>query len=350
MNELILHSFRGDWRVPAQDAEPGSVQGLSSGPITGGRSAMYYVLLIFGVIAAAAGVFVIAFGVPMRETPFGAALLIAGSVAVTGGFIVVGLAAALQELQRVVQGLKARPVPRPLRPMERKEGERKDGTERRPGPPRIPMPARQPSPEAPNLIPTNLDAPLEVQPQAPTRKPGPDWLRRAVAEIESAPRFSEAAPDEADTYRTDEVRQPLPDVWPRANPAPEHALPEARQALAAAPPNIFDMVWPSDRRRPETAPEKRFESPIDPPMRPLETRPPPMAPMAPMAPAPLPVPAPAPPARAEPRPLSILKSGVIDEMAYTLFTDGSIEAQMPDGTMRFGSIDELRQHLEKHES
>ena len=54
------------------------------------------------------------------------------------------------------------------------------------------------------------------------------------------------------------------------------------------------------------------------------------------------------PARVEPRPLPILKSGVIDEMAYTLFTDGSIEAQMPDGTMRFASIEELRKHLEKN--
>ena len=54
------------------------------------------------------------------------------------------------------------------------------------------------------------------------------------------------------------------------------------------------------------------------------------------------------PSQAEQRP-AILKSGVIDEMAYTLFTDGSIEANMPDGTMRFASIEELRQHLEKHE-
>ena len=45
--------------------------------------------------------------------------------------------------------------------------------------------------------------------------------------------------------------------------------------------------------------------------------------------------------------MPILKSGVIDEMAYTLFTDGSIEANMPDGTMRFASIEELRQHIEK---
>ena len=72
--------------------------------------------------------------------------------------------------------------------------------------------------------------------------------------------------------------------------------------------------------------------------------------MTPAPPTPPPVaPAPVRPVRAEQRPLPILKSGVIDEMAYTLFTDGSIEAQMPDGTMRFASIEELRQHLEKHE-
>jgi hypothetical protein len=52
--------------------------------------------------------------------------------------------------------------------------------------------------------------------------------------------------------------------------------------------------------------------------------------------------------RGEPRPVSVLKSGVIDEMAYTLFTDGSIEAQMPDGTMRFASIEELRRHLDQN--
>jgi hypothetical protein len=53
-------------------------------------------------------------------------------------------------------------------------------------------------------------------------------------------------------------------------------------------------------------------------------------------------------APAQPTPVSILKSGVIDGMAYTLYTDGSIEAQLPSGVMRFASIDELREHLEKH--
>ncbi|MGC2779045.1 MAG: DUF308 domain-containing protein, partial [Bradyrhizobium sp.] len=53
------------------------------------------------------------------------------------------------------------------------------------------------------------------------------------------------------------------------------------------------------------------------------------------------------PAPAEATPVSILKSGVIDGMAYTLYTDGSIEAQLAQGTVRFASIDELRIHLEQ---
>jgi hypothetical protein len=45
--------------------------------------------------------------------------------------------------------------------------------------------------------------------------------------------------------------------------------------------------------------------------------------------------------------VSILKSGVVDGMAYTLYSDGSIEAQLPQGTLRFGSITELRNHIEQ---
>jgi hypothetical protein len=55
---------------------------------------------------------------------------------------------------------------------------------------------------------------------------------------------------------------------------------------------------------------------------------------------------PMPPPPAEQRTIAILKSGVIDGMAYTLYTDGSIEAELPQGTMRFTSIDDLRSHLE----
>jgi hypothetical protein len=49
----------------------------------------------------------------------------------------------------------------------------------------------------------------------------------------------------------------------------------------------------------------------------------------------------------EPR-SAILKSGVVDGMAYTLYADGSIEAQLPQGTVRFESITELRSHIENN--
>lgn len=60
-----------------------------------------------------------------------------------------------------------------------------------------------------------------------------------------------------------------------------------------------------------------------------------------------PPPAPEPPPPVEPAPVTVLKSGVVDGMAYSLYSDGSIEAQMPEGMMRFASIDELRAHLDQ---
>jgi hypothetical protein len=52
--------------------------------------------------------------------------------------------------------------------------------------------------------------------------------------------------------------------------------------------------------------------------------------------------------REAPAEMTVLKSGVVDGMAYTLYSDGSIEAQLPQGTLRFGSIAELRNHIEQN--
>jgi hypothetical protein len=55
-----------------------------------------------------------------------------------------------------------------------------------------------------------------------------------------------------------------------------------------------------------------------------------------------------PPAAPERAPgVTVLKSGVVDGMAYSLYSDGSIEAQMPEGMMRFASIDQVRAHLDQ---
>ena len=40
-----------------------------------------------------------------------------------------------------------------------------------------------------------------------------------------------------------------------------------------------------------------------------------------------------------------MRSGIISGMAYTLYADGSIEAELPLGTVRFGSVEELRAHV-----
>ena len=40
-------------------------------------------------------------------------------------------------------------------------------------------------------------------------------------------------------------------------------------------------------------------------------------------------------------------AGTSNGMPYTLYSDGSIEAQLPEGVLRFGSITELRDHIEQ---
>jgi hypothetical protein len=62
---------------------------------------------------------------------------------------------------------------------------------------------------------------------------------------------------------------------------------------------------------------------------------------------------PPPPLRAPPRPAAapnspattVYRSGVIDGMAYSLFMDGSIEAELPQGKVKFASVDELQKYL-----
>jgi hypothetical protein len=92
----------------------------------------------------------------------------------------------------------------------------------------------------------------------------------------------------------------------------------------------FESVWP------KRAPGEEAPAPREPARGVARSRPwpPPETP-------------PAPPSE-ETRAPAILKSGVVDGMAYTLYVDGSIEAQLPQGTVRFGSIAELRAHIENN--
>jgi hypothetical protein len=44
----------------------------------------------------------------------------------------------------------------------------------------------------------------------------------------------------------------------------------------------------------------------------------------------------------------VLKSGVIEGMAYTLFSDGSVDADLPGGLTHFASISAWRAHMREH--
>ncbi len=372
---------------------------------------MFHLLFIVGLTFLAAGVFIIAFAIPIRETTLGSALLIVGSVAMTGGLIAVGLAATVSELQRLIGTLKARSpaMPRPLRPTERKEGEKRPamprmqfpprpGTETTQSSPTKPAPVANPpqpspmshglaqagvAPRGPEFLPLQPPQTETLgQPSAAFRQPGPEWMRQAIAEIDEAPKLGAVG------GRTESLA-PVTGVqenWPHPpsllqgasdagerGAAPVVAAPQPRAGEIPSQASIFDQVWPAERRKPvaQTAergigaspdqllqpPDTRAPDPRPAPAPPFATAPRAVA-AAPPAAGPLAAGPPSPaafspslaPVRGEARPLSILKSGVIEEMAYTLFSDGSIEAQMPDGTMRFSSVDALRHHLEKSET
>jgi hypothetical protein len=123
-----------------------------------------------------------------------------------------------------------------------------------------------------------------------------------------------------------------PESVPRSHePASRSPIP-----IEHAPQNgVFDAVWPEIRpaRNPESIARERLPNRIAPAHDDKAGKDSRGAPPA---------------FSEEPRPTAILKSGKIDGMAYTLYADGSIEAVLPTGTIRFGSIDALRLHLEKN--
>ena len=146
--------------------------------------------------------------------------------------------------------------------------------------------------------------------------------------------------------------QPLP-VPPvaaveREDPAPRPAR-SALPAAGAARPSLLGWLGragaPASVRAAPAAPMPKPEvQPTTPPvdLAPLTRIPEVTAPPATPAPRPQPKPAPAPNGSAA---ATVYRSGVIDGMAYSLFMDGSIEAELPTGKVKFATIDELQQYL-----
>jgi hypothetical protein len=386
---------------------------------------MYAFLVFLSVLTTAIGFFAVGFGLAPYELSLGNALVTAGSVAIVGGFIMFGLAAAVRQLRRIADAVGPRAVAAPARRQPAPE-QAEPAPQRAAPAPRPPYPTRPEARPAPAAELPELPIPERPRPNVfgVARGSGetpvveePDAVPLAPSRPAAAP-VARGAPPIAEP--PGEPRPSPADIMARlgnlaASPRPApHRMPAADQR-APAPgqqrDNMFDALWPAEVRgarqsQPETiaraprAPlrpdpraeprgEPRMEAKADVNSEPRidgrtegradaradmrqdarheprsEPKPEPRhdpraeprfeAPMmrermeAPMPSRERIEPAAAPPA-AEPRPIAILKSGVIDGMAYTLYTDGSIEAELPQGTMRFGSIDELRSHLEKAE-
>ena len=311
---------------------------------------MYLALLLLGLVVTAIGLVTVGFGIPINSFSIGNTLIVAGATLVAAGLVLIGLAVVVRQLQRIASLLAVRPA----RTAEIAEPALAPGARVAP-PVTVPSPVRHAETEVTRPVEPVAPEARVTEPQLsePTPPPAPavpvqikgplDWLRPKKA-VSSEPPVVEVA-DEAPlsprpSARNGATPEPSePKVWSPArddagSPPPE---PRVEHPARAAPPNdrtrdtgLFDVVWPDPKSAPAPTEPARHETPA-PRRSPMTER----RATAPAGPSP-------------DRSPAILKSGVIDGMAYTLYADGSIEAELPQGTLNFASVDELRAHLEKH--
>lgn len=335
---------------------------------------MSIVLFLVGLLATAAGFVTIGFGIPINAFSLGNTLIIAGTVAVAAGLILIGIAAAVGQLRRLTEALAAQPWMRPGRVPESVEAL---------VPPTMRMtPAAAPSPTPSQMPPPPRPPETYEPPPAEPRQPAPgfapasseppmplDWLRAKPKPTMPTPPLPTAPPpaeppvvevsDEAPLSPRPPHRPPAPPAgepahepkgWPlgrAAGPTEPQPAPRPGQPMPRATPQPepakdkhgFDLVWPERTAAPASGgepatPEAAVERAPPSPSRPREHRPAERRADTPFKPA-------------SERAPAILKSGVIDGMPYTLYADGSIEAELPHGTVKFASVEALRAHLEK---
>ena len=277
---------------------------------------MPLLLNIVGAIIAMLGLGAVTYGIPIKEFSFGNTLIISGAIGVVGGVVILAIGAMIRQLRHVAELLAAHPLPG--QPVESFEAAAAPGAP----PARVPFPSR-PKPEVPP--PTAAEERL-VAAAAPTLR-NPEAAAPTVEQFE-VKQYEEVLLSPRQTAPV-EPAEPPPESF--AAPAPPERPTEPPPVAAEEPwrptppprterpsqPSYFDSMWPAESRAGKRPPVE--EPPPEPPA------------------------APAPPSE----PVAILKSGVVDGMAYTLYVDGSIEAELPNGTLRFASIHELRDHLAK---
>lgn len=337
---------------------------------------MPILLYCVGGLAVAVGAAMIGVGIPNNAFGLGNTLIVAGTTAVAGGLIVGALGVAVAQLQRLVETLATRAPVRSSRPFDTFDPAVAAVAARPPA--RVPFPPKtKPEfrPDSPaesgqrDAFPSPLQR--ETSPREPslrepalreTREPLPREPQGETAQDYEAPAFAAPTlsnPDEPPVTAADEAYlSPLHPVAPP--PFAEHQAPPPAPRKTST---YFDAMWPSEPKtaEPKTAEPKAPEPKISEfqwsdvrrgepgPLGAKAAAKPPLAneysePVAESEPH----------AQDDdtddseaPRNVAILKSGVVDGMGYTLYVDGSIEAELPQGTLRFASINELRSHLEK---
>ncbi len=300
-------------------------------------------LLLLGAVTAATGLALVASGVTIHDGAFDTEVITPGTIAAVGGLLLVGMGLAVRELQRIERALAARPT---LRLARAGEAPVAAAAEAPNAPVRIPFPPKpktnsnaQPASPGANAAPgTAEDGAFErLRTKFPTLARLENGPVVEGTDVSLMPRAPARAEEDVGEVKSTAA------VGGRANGgAPARAAPrlDAKARAAASPDrakgSVFNAFWPvGPRRDTPTAPAPVASSPP----------PPSIEPAAPVSEA-APDLHPAAGEPAAPAPVSVLKSGVVEGMAYTLYSDGSIEAQLPQGTLRFGSITALRNHIE----
>ena len=291
--------------------------------------------LLYGIGAFTlfAGLLMIGFGIPINEFSFGNTLIGAGTTASVGGLIIIALGVVAGQLRRVAETV-AMPAPGRTAPVS--EGLENAATPARPAPAqgRPPFQTR-PAPVALDPVSEAANDPFDERLEEAPALRNPDISERLEEEIPLSPprpaaavvkppandlsAFGRPAPVAASAG---EKREPMAGWRSPPAPMPAPVPPPSRPAHGAN----FDAMWPAEAKPKGPAMrEPHADAKVEPILRE--------------------------PKRGEPeksRSVAVLKSGVVDGMAYTLYVDGSIEAELPQGTVRFASIHELRNHLAKN--
>jgi len=296
---------------------------------------MAVLLFSVGTFALVAGLVMVGFGIPINEFSFGNTLISAGTTAAVGGLIIIALGVAVGQLRRIAEVLAGDlPARYASQPMDLVEAP--GASSPAPGhlPERVPFPPR-PKSETPlgrmgplSGIPTSTLGDDGYDQFAAPTLPNPEEAPMAVGDEIS---LSPPQPSGGSAPKTDVRGLAGRDQEPATGwkPSPP-ATPPVGSSPRPLQPARFDAMWPAEAKSPKSNADDAKQSfgPARDTFPPVPKRPEPEA--------------------QKPRAVAILKSGVVDGMGYTLYVDGSIEAELPQGTLRFASINELRSHLEKN--